>query len=58
MIDSEFGEGFGVQVPQIVGLRRGPQRARPSTRERGPQKQGREMERVGAEDPSNSDSII
>src|SRR5215472_6531289 len=37
------GERFGGQVPQIVGLRRGPERAYSSIGERGPQKQGREI---------------
>src|SRR5262249_6528580 len=46
------GERFGGQVPQIVGLRRGPERAHSSMGERGPQKQGREMGCMGAEDPS------
>jgi len=58
MIDSEFGEGFGVQVPQPVVGRRGPQRAHSSMGERGPQKPGRRMGCLGAEDPSNLESII
>src|SRR5215469_15124532 len=37
------GEASGGQVPQIVVLRRGPERAYPSVGERGPQKQGREI---------------
>src|SRR5215472_7081631 len=59
------GEVFGGQVPQIVGLRRGPERAHSSMGERGPQTrgpreiedfvgwemQGREMGCMGAEDP-------
>jgi hypothetical protein len=52
MSGSEFGERFGVQVVQIVGLRRGPERAHSFVGERGPQKQGREMGRLGAKDPS------
>src|SRR5258708_18442045 len=47
------GEAFGGQVPQIVGLRRGPERAYPSVGERGPQKQRREMGCMGAEGPSS-----
>jgi len=58
MSDSGFGERFGGQVPQIVGLRRGPQRAHSSMGERGPQKQGREMGYMGVEDPSNSEALI
>src|SRR5499427_6178746 len=60
------GERFGVRVPQtrgpreirdfvgweIVGTRRGPQRAHSSMGERGPQKQGREMGCMGVEDPA------
>src|SRR5215813_7129991 len=45
------GERFGGQVPQIVGLRQGPERAHSLMGERGPQKQGREMGCMGAEDP-------
>src|SRR5215472_9510188 len=44
-------ERVGVQVRQIVGLRRGPERAYPSVGERGPQKQGREMACLGAKAP-------
>jgi hypothetical protein len=58
MSDSEFGEEFGVQVPQVVVGRRGPQRARSSTGERGPQKPGRQMGCLGAEVPSNSEAVI
>src|SRR5215470_16657738 len=47
------GERFGGQVPQIVGLRRGPQRAHSSMGERGPEEQGREMECMGVEDPTD-----
>src|SRR5258708_26411206 len=47
------GEAFGGQVPQIVGLRRGPERAYPSVGERGPQKQDRDMGCMGAEGPSS-----
>src|SRR5258708_2842159 len=47
------GEAFGTRVPQIVGLRRGPERAYPSVGERGPQKQRRDMGCMGAEGPSS-----
>jgi len=46
------GEGFVGQVAQIVGLRRGPERAHLSMGERGPQKQAREMGCMGDEGPS------
>ncbi len=58
MIDSEFGEVFGGQVPQVVVGRRGPERAHSSMGERGPQKPGRQMGCMGVEDPSNLESII
>src|SRR5215469_11638933 len=47
------GEASGGQVPQIVVLRRGPERAYPLVGERGPQKQGREMGCMGAVGPSS-----
>src|SRR2546421_149085 len=44
-------ERFGGQVPQIVVWRRGPEQAHPLMGARGPQKPGREMRCMGAEDP-------
>src|SRR5205085_7788275 len=43
---------LGTRVPQIVVVRRGPQRAHLSMGERGPQKYGREMGCMGVEDRS------
>jgi len=58
MSDAESGERFGGQVPQIVGLRRGPERAHSWMGERGPQKQRREMGCMGVKDPLISTSLI
>src|SRR5215471_18791539 len=52
MSDAGSGERFGGQVPRIVGLRRGPERAHSSMGERGPQKQRREAGCMGVEGPS------